>query len=101
MFITLIIFAINSRGESSSSRIPKEQQERRNGGKTGNLDIRGLYQPQMNIKKGCDIKNKHRIQQVEGDEGDRQHQDGAGGSGLRGAFVVSSRGVDVLPSDGV
>ena len=55
----------------------------------------------MNIKKGCDIKNKHRIQQVEGDEGDRQHQDGVGGSGLRGASVVSSRGVDVLPSDGV
>ena len=30
------------------------------------------------------MKNKTVIQQVEGDEGDHQHQDGVGGPGLRG-----------------
>ena len=42
------------------------------------------------------MKSKNAIQQVEDDEGDHQHQDGAGGSGLRGASAVPSGGVDVL-----
>ena len=42
------------------------------------------------------MKSKNAIQQVEDDEGDHQHQDGAGGSGLRGASVVSSAGVNIL-----
>ena len=79
---TLVIPANDSRAESSSSRIPEEQQEGRNGGKTGNQDIRGLYQPLSKIKKGSDIKNKNRSRHVEDDKGDHQHQDGAGGSGL-------------------
>ena len=45
---------------------------------------------------GPDIKSEYRIQQVEDDKGDNQHQDGVGGSGLRGASVVSSGGVNIL-----
>ena len=47
------------------------------------------------------MENKTVIQQVEDNEGDYEHQDGVGGSGLWGASVVSSRGVDILPSGGV
>ena len=42
------------------------------------------------------IKSENRIQQVEGDEGDHQHQDGVGGSGLRRGSVVPRGGVDIL-----
>ena len=42
------------------------------------------------------MENKTVIQQVEDNEGDHQHQDGVGGSGLWGASVVSSGGVDIL-----
>ena len=45
---------------------------------------------------GPDIKSEYRIQQVEDDKGDNQHQDGVGGSGLWGASVVSSGGVNIL-----
>ena len=36
------------------------------------------------------MENKTVIQQVEDNEGDHQHQDGVGGSGLWGESVVSS-----------
>lgn len=42
------------------------------------------------------MENKTVIQQVEDNEGDHQHQDGVGGSGLWGASVVSSGGVNIL-----
>ena len=42
------------------------------------------------------MENKTIIQHVEDDIGDHEHQDGVGGSGLRGASVVPSGGVDIL-----
>ena len=42
------------------------------------------------------MENKTAIQQVEDNEGDYEHQDGVGGSGLWGESVVSSGGVDIL-----
>jgi len=84
------------RADPSSSRIPEEQQEGRNGGKTGNQDIRGLYQPLSKIKKGSNIKSKNRSHHIEDNKGDQQPQGGVGGSGLRRASVVLSGGVDIL-----
>ena len=84
--------------EGAGCSAEKTMQEGRNGGKTENQDIRGLYQPLSKIKKGSDIKNKNRSHHVEDDEGDHQHQDGAGGSGLRGASAVPSVGVNILHS---
>ena len=48
------------------------------------------------FKKALIQKEKNRIQQVEDDEGDHQHQDVVGGSGLPGASVVSSGRVNML-----
>ena len=42
------------------------------------------------------MENKTVIQQVEDNEGDYEHQDGVGGSGLWGASVVSSAGMNIL-----
>ena len=49
----------------------------------------------MNIWEWSDIKRKNGIQYVNDDKGDHQHQDGVGGSGLWGASVVSSGGVNI------
>ena len=42
------------------------------------------------------MENKTAIQQVEDNEGDYEHQDGVGGSGLWRASVVSSGSVNIL-----
>ena len=46
--------------------------------------------------KSTNTKSKNRIQHIEDDKGDHQHQDCVGGSGLWGASVVSSGGVNIL-----
>ena len=56
----------------------------------------GLHKPQTRLQKNSGVKIENGIQYVKVDKDDHQHQDGAGGSGLQGASVVSSGGVDVL-----
>ena len=56
----------------------------------------GLHQSQTRLQKNSGVKLESGIQYVKVDKGDHQHQGGVGGSGLRGASVVSSGGVNIL-----
>ena len=56
----------------------------------------GLHQSQTRLQKNSGVKLESGIQYVKVDKGDHQHQGGVGGSGLQGASVVSSGGVNIL-----
>ena len=86
----------NLRAKPGSSGVPKDQQEGAHSGETQSQNITCLYQPELKVQKQSDVNNKNEIHCVEDDEGDHQHQDGVGGSGLWGAAVGALGGVNML-----